>query len=70
MPKIRGMKKYTLKITYNEENDEVDKVEETITDLDSVPKMLSIGDNDILEHLTIEEWTELNNSFNGEIIHA
>ncbi len=64
------MKKYTLRIVYNEVTDEVEKVEETITDLDSVPKVLSIGDNDILEHLTIEEWTELNNSFNGEIIHA
>ena len=64
------MKKYTLRIVYNEVTDEVEKVEETITDLDSVPKVLSIGDNDILEHLTIEELTELNNSFNGEIIHA
>tara|TARA_R110002020_G_scaffold89015_5_gene217891 strand:- start:2197 stop:2391 length:195 start_codon:yes stop_codon:yes gene_type:complete len=64
------MKKYTLRIIYNDDTDVVEKVEETVTDLDSVPKVLSIGENDILDHLTIEEWTELNNSFNGEIIHA
>ena len=46
------MKKYTLRIVYNEETDVVEKVEETIADMDSIPKILSIGDHDLMDYLT------------------
>jgi len=64
------MKKYTLRIVYNEETDVGEKVEETIADMDSIPKILSIGDHDLMDYLTIEEWDTLNNCFNGETFSA
>ena len=64
------MKKYRLSIVYNEITDEVEEIEETISDMESIPKILSIGPNSLIEHLTTDEYYQLNNSYNGEIIHA
>ena len=64
------MKKYRLTIVYNEVTDEVEGIEETISDMESIPKILSIWPNSLAEHLTPDEYNQLNNSYNGEIIHA
>ena len=64
------MKKYKLTIVYDDITDEVEEIEEVISELSIMPRMLSIGPNDLLDHLTPEEYIQLNNSFNGELYHA
>ena len=64
------MKKYNLTIIYNEITDEVEEIQEVISELNLMPRMLSIGPNNLLDYLTPEEYTQLNNSYDGDMYDA
>jgi hypothetical protein len=64
------MKKYKLTIIYNDITDEVEEIEEVVSDLSLMPRMLSIGLNNLLDYLTPEQYNQLNNSYNGDMYDA
>ena len=64
------MKKYNLTIIYNEITDEVEEIQEVVSELNLMPRMLSIGPNNLLDYLTPEEYNQLNNSYNGDMYDA
>lgn len=64
------MKKYKLTIIYDDITDEVEGIEEVVSELSVMPRMLSIGPNDLTEWLTQDEYDQLNNSYNGEMYDA
>ena len=65
-----NMKKYKLTIVYNEMTDEVEEIQEVITDINMKPQMLAIGPNNLDECLTAEQYEQLNDSYNGELYDA
>lgn len=64
------MKKYNLTIIYNNETDEVEEIQEVISDINVMPRFLAIGPNNLLDYLTPEQYTQLNHSYNGELYDA
>tara|TARA_R100001530_G_scaffold84035_1_gene58586 strand:- start:326 stop:520 length:195 start_codon:yes stop_codon:yes gene_type:complete len=64
------MKKYKLTIVYNDITDEVEEIEEVISDINVMPRMLSIGSNNLLDCLTSEEYDQMTESYNGELYDA
>jgi len=57
------MKKYTLSIWYDDDNEEVEKVEEMLTDVSSIPRILSMGNVDLTKELDAETLEKMNESF-------
>ena len=49
---------------------EVEGIEEVISELSVMPRMLSIGPNNLLDYLTPEQYSQLNNSYNGDMYDA
>ena len=64
------MKKYRLTIIYNDITGECEGIEEVVSELSIMPRMLSIGPNNLLDYLTPEQYSELNNSYNGDMYDA
>jgi hypothetical protein len=64
------MKKYNLTIVYNDITDEVEEIQEVISDINVMPRMLSIGSNNLLDCLTPEEYDQMTASYNGELYDA
>ena len=64
------MKKYRLTIIYNDITDVVEEIEEVVSELNVMPKILSIGPNNLFDCLTQDQYEQLNNSYNGDMYDA